>query len=127
MADVVKGVGGGGNNVENSPTEVVAPSTSAAAANTSKSSIKIASKRTNGSSNGVKAAAATNDEGAAAASEFKARLDALLDTKPSISKEKMNQIVREAVKCAKHYKHVVYYVESFIKKVSLSIYRFKSL
>jgi hypothetical protein len=116
MADVVKGVGGGDNNVENSPTGVVAPSTSAAA-NTSKSSIKIASKRTNGSSNGVKAAAATNDE---VANEFKARLDALLDTKPSISKEKMNQIVREAVRCAKHYKHVVYYVESFIKKVSLS-------
>ena len=124
MADVVKGVGGGDNNVENSPTGVVAPSTSAAAAtaaNTSKSSIKITSKsRTNGSSNGLKAAAG-NDE---VASEFKARLDALLDTKPSISKEKMNQIVREAVRCAKHYKHVVYYVESFIKKVSLSIYRF---
>lgn len=68
---------------------------------------------TNHKRNGNETAAYTE----VVAQEFKHKLDALLEGKASISKEKMNQIVDEAIKSVKNYKHVVYYVESFIKKV----------
>ena len=113
MADVLKGVGG---------TDAVAPSTSSIDPNkSSSSSIKITpkTKQRNGNNGGVKPS--TSNGGAIIANEFKAKLDGLLDAKPSISKEKMNQIVQEAIRSAKHYKHVVYYVESFIKKVRIII------
>ena len=51
------------------------------------------------------------------AAEFQRELNSLLDMRPPISKEKMNHIVKEALKEIRHYKHVVYYVESFIKNV----------
>lgn len=59
------------------------------------------------------------------AGEFKKQLDSILVDHKShstgvsvtISKEKMNQLVREAIKSHKFYKHIVYYVESFIKNV----------
>ena len=50
--------------------------------------------------------------------EFHRELNSLLEMKPPISKDKMNHIVKEALKEIRHYKHVVYYVESFIKNVS---------
>lgn len=49
--------------------------------------------------------------------EFQNELNSILETRPPISKEKMNHIVKEALKEIRHYKHVVYYVESFIKNV----------
>jgi len=51
--------------------------------------------------------------------EFYRELNSLLEMKPPISKDKMNHIVKEALKEIRHYKHVVYYVESFIKNVSI--------
>jgi hypothetical protein len=50
--------------------------------------------------------------------EFQNELNSVLKTKPPISKEKMNQIVDEAIKAVRNYKHVVYYVETFIKNVT---------
>ena len=50
--------------------------------------------------------------------EFQKELNSVLQTKPPISKEKMNKIVSEAIKAVRNYKHVVYYVETFIKNVS---------
>ncbi|RNA27646.1 splicing arginine serine-rich 15 isoform X1 [Brachionus plicatilis] len=63
------------------------------------------------------------------ASEFYQELNSVLNSKPPISKEKVNKIVREALKSHRHYKHVVYYVENFIKTVTLflSLIFFKSL
>ena len=51
------------------------------------------------------------------ATEFHKELNSILKTKPPISKERMSLIVAEAIKAARNYKHVVYYVESFIKNV----------
>lgn len=50
--------------------------------------------------------------------EFQQLLNSILEQKPPISKEKMGNIVKEAQKSVKHYKHIVYFVEVFIKKVS---------
>ena len=50
--------------------------------------------------------------------EFQQQLNSVLKTKPPISKEKMGLIVKEALKAIRSYKHVVYYVETFIKNVS---------
>lgn len=72
-------------------------------------------KEKSSSSNGAAAAAAGT--GGIIANEFKLKLDSLLESKAHLSKDKMTQIVEEAVKAVKYYKHVVYYVESFIKKV----------
>ena len=55
--------------------------------------------------------------------EFQKLLNSILEQKPPISKEKMGSIVKEAQKSVKHYKHIVYFVEVFIKKVS---FRFKT-
>ena len=52
--------------------------------------------------------------------DFQLELNSILEARPPISKEKMNHIVKEALKEIRHYKHVVYYVESFIKNVSQS-------
>ena len=49
--------------------------------------------------------------------EFQSELNSVLKSKPPISKEKINQIVDEAIKAVRNYKHVVYYVETFIKNV----------
>jgi len=51
--------------------------------------------------------------------EFQQLLNSILEQKPPISKEKMGNIVKEAQKSVKHYKHIVYFVEVFIKKVSI--------
>ena len=65
---------------------------------------------------------ANNGNNTSIAPEFYHELHSILDTKPPISKEKMNQIVKEALKSHRFYKHVVYYVETFIKNVSSSIF-----
>jgi hypothetical protein len=87
------------------------------------------------SGNGTTAAAAAKsrpkDSAAAAATtiaaDFKHLLDQILadnhktaaaGTSVTVSKEKMNQLVRAAMKSHKSYKHVVYYLESFIKNVN---------
>ncbi len=49
--------------------------------------------------------------------EFKKELNSLTASLPPVSKEKINQIVRVALKEIRNYKHVVYYVENFIKNV----------
>ncbi len=49
--------------------------------------------------------------------EFKKELNLLTASQPPVSKEKINQIVRIALKEIRNYKHVVYYVETFIKNV----------
>jgi hypothetical protein len=51
------------------------------------------------------------------AEEFQKELNGIFESKPPISKAKMNSIVKAAVKSVKFYKHVVYYVENFIKNV----------
>ena len=53
------------------------------------------------------------------AHEFKNQLDSLLKAKPPITKDKMEQLLKEALKSIRNYKHVVYYVERFIKNVCL--------
>lgn len=53
--------------------------------------------------------------------EFQRELNSILESKPPVSKAKMNSIVKAAIKSIKHYKHVVYYVENFIKNVKLNI------
>jgi hypothetical protein len=52
-----------------------------------------------------------NDHGG----NFQKELNSVLHSKLPISKDKMNSIVKEAIKTIRHYKHVVYYVEIFIK------------
>jgi hypothetical protein len=61
--------------------------------------------------------------------EFQSELNSVLKSKPPISKEKINQIVDEAIKAVRNYKHVVYYVETFIKNVKfyLKFYSKKKL
>ncbi|CAF0714777.1 unnamed protein product [Brachionus calyciflorus] len=49
------------------------------------------------------------------ASEFHRELYSLLESKPPVSKDKVNQLVKEAIKSHRYYKHVVYYIETFIK------------
>ena len=51
--------------------------------------------------------------------DFQRELNSILDSRPPVSKEKMNKIVKEALKEIRHYKHVVYFVENFIKNVNL--------
>lgn len=63
-------------------------------------------------------AAETDDKNSNIAVDFQRELSSLLELRPPISKEKMNHIVKEALKEIRHYKHVVYYVESFIKNVN---------
>lgn len=53
----------------------------------------------------------------AVALEFQLELNSLTHNQPPVSKEKINQIVRAAIKEIRNYKHVVYFVEDFIKKV----------
>ena len=53
------------------------------------------------------------------AEDFQKELNSILDAKPPISKAKMNSIVKAAIKSVKYYKHVVYYVENFIKNVCI--------
>jgi hypothetical protein len=53
--------------------------------------------------------------------EFQKELNSILESKPPISKAKMNSIVKSAIKSVKHYKHVVYFVENFIKNVCLKL------
>lgn len=53
-----------------------------------------------------------------AAEKFRSQLYSLLETKPPISKEKMDQITKEAISSVRNYKHIVYYVETFIKNCS---------
>lgn len=62
----------------------------------------------------------TNDNNKSIAIEFQNELNTITDNKPPVSKAKMSSIVKEALKSLKNYKHVVYYVETFIKNVSLS-------
>lgn len=51
---------------------------------------------------------------------FNSELYSLNDYKPPISKAKMTQITKAAIKAIKFYKHVVQSVEKFIQKVSRS-------
>ena len=51
------------------------------------------------------------------AEDFQKELNSILESKPPISKAKMNSIVKAAIKSVKYYKHVVYFVEHFIKTV----------
>lgn len=103
----------------------------------SKSSIKITKRNgdqrkgkpnaTTASSNTTTTTAASNggNKGASSsviAHEFKSKLDTVMENKGSISKEKMNQLVQEAINSVKYYKHVVYYIESFIKNVRLYLF-----
>ena len=60
------------------------------------------------------------DNKASIALDFQRELNLIMDSKPPISKEKINQIVRAALKEIRNYKHVVYYVETFIKNVSIA-------
>ena len=55
---------------------------------------------------------------ASVAAGFQRELIALQTQTHSLSREQMNQIVSVAIAEIRHYKHVVYYVESFIKNVS---------
>jgi len=50
---------------------------------------------------------------------FNSELYSLNDYKPPISKAKMTQITKAAIKAIKFYKHVVQSVEKFIQKVSI--------
>ncbi len=52
--------------------------------------------------------------------EFKNLISSLLQAKPPISKDKMDQITKEAIRSTRNYKHIVYYVETFIKNVHFS-------
>lgn len=52
--------------------------------------------------------------------EFKNLISSLLQAKPPISKDKMDQITKEAIRSTRNYKHIVYYVETFIKNVYFS-------
>ena len=49
--------------------------------------------------------------------QFQLELNSILKTRPPVSKDKMGVIVKEALKAIRSYKHVVYYVETFIKTV----------
>ena len=51
--------------------------------------------------------------------EFQKELNSVLKLKPPISKEKLDQVVDEAIKAVRNYKHIVYYIETFIKTVSI--------
>ena len=55
---------------------------------------------------------------------FQHELNLLTEHQPPISKERINQIVRVALKEIRNYKHVVYYVENFIKNVPILIIGF---
>lgn len=57
---------------------------------------------------------------------FKDELQSILDTRPPVSKAKMVQITRAAMKSVKYYKHVVMSVERFIAK-SRSEYKIPGL
>ena len=70
------------------------------------------------SSSGGNMPEANEDNKANIALDFQRELNLIMDSKPPISKEKINQIVRAALKEIRNYKHVVYYVETFIKNVS---------
>lgn len=54
--------------------------------------------------------------------EFYQELNSILNSKPPVSKDKVNKIVREALKSHRYYKHVVYYVENFIKNVNFLLF-----
>jgi hypothetical protein len=49
------------------------------------------------------------------AEEFQRELNAITDTRPPVSKAKMNSIIKCALRLIKFYKYIVYYVECFIK------------
>ncbi len=49
------------------------------------------------------------------AEEFQKELNSITDTRPPVSKAKMNSIIKCALKLIKFYKYIVYYVECFIK------------
>jgi hypothetical protein len=51
--------------------------------------------------------------------EFKNLISSLMQTKPPISKDKMDQLTKEAIRSTRNYKHIVYYVETFIKNVTI--------
>jgi hypothetical protein len=51
--------------------------------------------------------------------EFFKELQTVYQTKSPISKEKVSKLVEEATKAVRNYKHVVYYVENFIKHVNV--------
>lgn len=59
------------------------------------------------------------------ATEFFEELNSILNSKPPVSKEKVNKIVKEALKSHRYYKHVVYYVENFIKNVIILALNYK--
>lgn len=69
------------------------------------------------SSGGEAVAQPINDSEKAIALNFQRELNLLTEQQPPISKERINQIVRIALKEIRNYKHVVYYVENFIKNV----------
>ena len=54
--------------------------------------------------------------------DFNKELNSVLHAKPPISKDKITNIVKEAIKAIRNYKHVVYYVEIFIKNVSFRLF-----
>lgn len=51
------------------------------------------------------------------------QLSSLYEGKPPISRAKMAQITKSAIKAIKFYKHVVQSVEKFIQKVSCVLFR----
>lgn len=51
---------------------------------------------------------------------FTSQLSSLYEVKPPISKAKMNNLTKTAIKAIKFYKHVVQSVEKFIQKVVVS-------
>ena len=54
---------------------------------------------------------------------FLFQLSALYETKPPVSRAKMAQITKGAIKAIKLYKHVVQSVEKFIQKVNTKLIR----
>lgn len=52
---------------------------------------------------------------------FFLQLSSLYEVKPPISKAKMSQITKVAIKGIKMYKHIVQSVERFIAKVGLNV------
>lgn len=81
--------------------------------NNSTSSISITPINSNATTNTASTSGANNSSHHSVAVEFQKELNSVLESKPPISKDKMNQIVTEAIRSHRNYKHVVYYVETF--------------
>ncbi len=82
------------------------------------SSMAPLAEKTSQASDPKKKSSSSNNTGPTIAIDFKNQLASILETKPPISKDKMGQITQEAIRSVRNYKHIVYYVETFIKNVN---------